>query len=76
MNRKRNIFLLCMTLFMAGCGYTSSSLLPEHLKTVYIQPFRNKIELTAQLAPDQDRFRTYSPNLETDILEIHHLIER
>ena len=52
---------------MAGCGYTTGSLLPEHLKTIYIQPFRNKIELTEELTPEQYRFRTYTPHLETDI---------
>ncbi len=63
----RVIFLLLIALIIAGCGYTTGSLLPEHLKTICIQPFRNKIELTDELTPEQYRFRTYSPHLETDI---------
>ena len=52
---------------MTGCGYTTGSLLPSHIKQIYIYPFRNRIELTAELTPDQYRFRSYRPNLETDI---------
>ena len=64
---RRLSFLLLIVAFIAGCGYTTGSLLPEHLKTIYIQPFRNKIELTEELSPEQYRFRTYTPHLETDI---------
>ncbi len=67
MKRNSLITLLLFSVFIAGCGYTTGSLLPEHLKTIYVQPFPNKIELTEELSPDQYRFRTYSPHLETDI---------
>lgn len=60
-------FLVSTIIFISGCGYTTSSLLPAHLKTIYIQPFRNKIELTDELPLDQYRFRSYTPNLETDV---------
>ena len=59
--------MLLVLVFIAGCGYTTGSLLPAHLETIYIEPFRNKIELTEELTPEQYRFRTYRPNLETDI---------
>jgi len=59
--------LLLVILFLGGCGYTTGSLLPSHLKTIYVRPFRNKIELTAELAPDEYRFRTYRSHLETDV---------
>ena len=64
---KRFIFLLSLAVIISGCGYTTGSLLPGHLKTICIQPFRNKIELTAELTPEQYRFRTYRAHLETDI---------
>ena len=68
MMKKTNfIFLLLLTAVTAGCGYTTGSLLPTHIKTIYIQPFRNKIELTKELAPEQYRLRTYRAHLETDI---------
>ena len=61
------VVLLLAAAFISGCGYTTGSLLPEHLKTICIQPFRNKIELTDQLASDEYRFRSYRAHLETDI---------
>lgn len=60
-------FLLMLSLIIAGCGYTTGSLLPGHIKTIHIQPFRNKIELTEELPFDEYRFRTYQAYLETDI---------
>ena len=35
------IFLLMV--FLAGCGYTTGSLLPSKYKTIYVEPFKNKI---------------------------------
>lgn len=65
---KRSAFLLLLiAAVIAGCGYTTGSLLPSHIKLIYIKPFRNRIELTEELSPEQYRFRTYRPNLETDI---------
>ncbi len=64
---KKFSFLLMLPLVIAGCGYTTGSLLPEHIETIHIQPFRNKIELTDELALDQYRFRTYRADLEIDI---------
>lgn len=66
----RNLKLICLLLLVVlitGCGYTTSSLLPVHLKTIYIQPFRNRIELIDELPLDQYRFRSYTPYLETDV---------
>lgn len=60
------VFLLVLA-GICGCGYTTGSLLPSDLKTIYIQPFRNKIELTEELTHDEYRFRTYRAQLETDI---------
>lgn len=67
MRNLRFICLLLLVVFMSGCGYTTGSLLPAHLKTIYVQPFRNRIELTEELPLDQYRFRSYTPHLETDI---------
>ena len=64
---KKFSLLLMSLLVIAGCGYTTGSLLPERIKTINIRPFRNKIELTDELALDQYRFRTYRVHLETDI---------
>ena len=40
----KKLFILCMTLLLAGCGYTTKSLLPENYRTIFVQPFENKID--------------------------------
>ena len=60
---------LLLAVFVAGCGYTTGSLLPSHIQTIRIEPFRNRIELTDELSFDEYRFRDYTPHLETDITE-------
>ncbi len=50
--------LLCT----AGCGYTTSSLLPAHLKTIYVKPVENKIDYM-----NQDERRLYVPGMETRV---------
>ncbi|MBN3038618.1 MAG: hypothetical protein JW869_04285 [Candidatus Omnitrophica bacterium] len=61
------LFLLLISVSICGCGYTTGSLLPSDLQTIYIGPFRNKIQLTEELAHDAYRFRTYRAQLEVDI---------
>lgn len=66
--------ICCLIIGISGCGYTTGSLLPSHIKAIYVKPFRNKIELTDELTSDEYRFRTYRANLETDITK--KVIER
>jgi outer membrane lipopolysaccharide assembly protein LptE/RlpB len=40
----KRIALLFMTLLIAGCGYTTKSLLPDNYRTIFVQPFENKID--------------------------------
>ena len=61
------IFSLLIIVVISGCGYSTGSLLPSHIKTIHIRPLRNKIELTGELSPDEYRFRSYRAHLETDI---------
>jgi hypothetical protein len=51
---------------MAGCGYTTRSLIAGKSRTIYVQPFVNKIEL-AQEAYSANKYRVYRPMLESDI---------
>jgi len=53
-------------LLLAGCGYTTRPGLPTHLKTVYVQPITNKIDLT-QLTADYEQMPIYRPGMETTI---------
>ncbi len=64
---KKIIWLLLLAVGLSGCGYTTGSLLPDRLKTICIQPFRNKIELTAEVTSEEYRFRSYRAHLETDV---------
>ncbi|MBU3759147.1 MAG: hypothetical protein FGM27_04380 [Candidatus Omnitrophica bacterium] len=54
--------LSLMTVFLAavsGCGYTQKTVLPENIKTVYVDTVKNKIAVTETYA--------YVPGLEIDI---------
>ncbi|MFH1645574.1 MAG: LPS assembly lipoprotein LptE [Candidatus Omnitrophota bacterium] len=59
-------FLLCLTFILSGCGYTTSSLLPPHLKTIYVERFINSIPI-AEESSDRSVYRTYHPLLEVDV---------
>jgi len=57
---------LVSCLLVTGCGYTTRPGLASHLKTVYIKPFTNKIDLT-QLTTDYERFPIYRPGMEVTV---------
>jgi hypothetical protein len=61
-----NWFLLLSVLAISGCGYTTGSLLPAHLKTIAIENFANKIPITDEIS-DRNRYKTYRPLLEVDV---------
>ncbi|MFH0826598.1 MAG: LPS assembly lipoprotein LptE [Candidatus Omnitrophota bacterium] len=58
------IIFLCA--LMAGCGYTTRSMIADKYRTIYITPFENKIDVT-QEAYAANKYRIYRPTLETDI---------
>ena len=49
-----------------GCGYTTRPGLAPHLKTVYIKPFANKIDVT-RLSSGDERFPIYRHQMEVDL---------
>ena len=51
---------------MAGCGYTTGSLLPEHLESIYVENFTNKIDVSKE-SSDRRGYRIYRSGLESDI---------
>ncbi len=69
-DRGQNGFLCLLTsvicLLIAGCGYTARPGLVSYLKTVYIKPFVNKIDL-AQLPTNYQRFPIYRHGMESDL---------
>jgi len=57
--------IFCL-LTIAGCGYTTRSMLSGKYSTIYITPFLNKVDVT-QEAYSNNKYRIYRPMLETDI---------
>lgn len=50
----------------AGCGYTTKSLLPSNIRSVYVAPVKNTIDLSSEIS-DKNRFRVYRPGVEVDL---------
>ncbi len=59
------LLFLCFVV-TSGCGYTTSSLLPPELDSIYVANFANKIDIGAQVSNRRVDY-TYRPGLENDI---------
>ncbi len=61
MNRYRmaGLLCLCFVLTLAGCGYTHHTVLPQGIKTIYIETLRNEVPI--------EQVYAYQPGLEIDI---------
>ena len=55
-----------MILQATGCGYTTKTILPNHIKTIHVAPIKNSIDLTSEIS-DKNCFRVYRPGLEVDL---------
>lgn len=66
--RKPYYFLIVIltALIFAGCGYTTGSLLPSHLKTIYVEDFQNKIDISSEPS-DKRGFRIYRAGIENEV---------
>ena len=60
------LFALAWSVALGGCGYTTRPGLASHLKTVYVKPFENKIDMT-QLTAGDERFPIYRHQMEVDL---------
>lgn len=60
------IFFMSITLFMGGCGYTSSSIIASGAKSIHISNFINKIKLTEEVT-DKRMYIGYRSGMELDI---------
>ncbi|MCM8801053.1 MAG: LPS assembly lipoprotein LptE [Candidatus Omnitrophica bacterium] len=62
------IGFLSLVFILVGCGYTAHSLISHRVKTIYINPFVNKIDISR----DTDtgiKYKLYRPRLETEITQ-------
>jgi len=61
------LFTSCSLLAsIAGCGYTTRSMISNKYKTIYVVPLVNKIDITRE-ADANNKYKLYRPMLETDI---------
>lgn len=64
--RRRAALLLACVLASGGCGYSTRAGLPSHLRTVYVKPFTNKIDVTS-LVTTSHEFPIYRHQMEVDL---------
>jgi hypothetical protein len=55
-----------LSLAVCGCGYTTRSLIAGKYKTIFIQPFANKIAFTSE-SNSNSKYKVYRPMLEIDL---------
>ena len=55
-----------LSIGLSSCGYTTKSLLPPHIKNVYIDNFKNNIDITEEIS-NKKPYLLYSPGLENDV---------
>lgn len=67
------LYVLCLALTLTGCGYTAATTLPEGIKTVHIDIFKNSIDITKEVSA-KDKYEVYRPDLEVDVRDA--IIER
>ncbi|MBI4982910.1 MAG: hypothetical protein HZC15_07270 [Candidatus Omnitrophica bacterium] len=58
--------ILLFMLGVIGCGYTTHSAFVKKYKSVYVEPFINKVDITNE-SYTENKYRIYRPMLETDI---------
>ncbi len=56
--------LLLVTI--SGCGYTMQTTLPDNVKTIHVDTFKNNIDITKEVS-SKDKYEVYRPNLEVDL---------
>lgn len=64
--RRLRVLATLTALLISGCGYTTQSMLPADVKTVYIAPVKNGIDLSGEI-DEKHPFKAYRPGLEVDI---------
>jgi hypothetical protein len=50
----------------SGCGYTTKIILPDNVKTIHVDTFKNNIDITKEVSA-KDKYEVYRPNLEADL---------
>ncbi len=58
--------LMICVLTLSGCGYATKPNLPDHIKSVYVAPVKNAINLTGEIN-EREAFKVYRPGLEVEL---------
>lgn len=64
--RRFRLPVLFLVSVCAGCGYSATRLLPPNYRTIYIEPFENKIGITEETS-ERVGFQTNIPGLEEQV---------
>jgi len=51
---------------LSGCGYTTKTVLPDNIKTMHVDIFKNGIDVAKEVS-GKDKYEVYRPNLEVDL---------
>jgi hypothetical protein len=51
---------------LSGCGYTTKTVLPDSIKTIHVDIFKNGIDVAKEVS-GKDKYEVYRPNLEVDL---------
>ncbi|MDD5680124.1 MAG: LptE family protein [Candidatus Omnitrophica bacterium] len=60
------VFLVFIFAVSSGCGYTAKSLLPPDLKTIYVDNFKNTIDVGKETT-EMSKYELYRPGIENDV---------
>jgi len=71
MRLRRSNIVYCLLfivygLLLSGCGYTAKTILPNDIKTVHVEIFKNGINIAKEVS-SRDKYEVYRPNLEVDL---------
>jgi outer membrane lipopolysaccharide assembly protein LptE/RlpB len=62
----RKVICCLLITLLSGCGYTTRSMIASKFHTIYVAPFVNKVDITAE-SDAGSKYRLYRPMIETDI---------
>jgi len=58
--------LICVFILAGGCGYSTGSLLPARMKSIYVDNFKNKIDIGREVT-ESTRYALYRPGLQNSL---------
>ncbi len=60
------VLLFALTVLVSGCGYTTKTSLPEHIRSVHVPSVDNKIDISSEIS-EKRPFQVYRPGLEVEM---------